>query len=449
MKKHGSVLFLLFLSTIGFGQTQRYSKQDILEDLNSLQSQLEEKHPNIGIYTDKKDFNYFFQNVVIPDSLSAIEAYSLITSSNKVIKDGHTLFYPNKEYINNNNQKGLFLPIQPYWNGEKLFVLHNYSQVQELKEGVEILSINGVASKSLICEMLDKMMRDGNNFNYPIWVLNRYFYEYYSYFHGCSNEYHLRLNDDSDEKTLVLKGYSKPELFKQINDTKTKDKIGIYIEINNQTSTAILTIKDWHDTVLRKYYKQKFIPEIKEVFQKLKNNNIDNLIIDVRNNQGGDTKNSKFLLSYLLQAPFSLVEEYNRNKNGKLTKSKGPQMGIHQSITTPFKGDIYVLINGGSFSNTGIFCSVLKKENRATFVGEETGGSEFVICSNPKRIKLANTGIIIELPTLQFMIKPYTKEDLHGIIPNLKVKPSIESLIKGEDKVIELTLNMIKENSIQ
>jgi hypothetical protein len=79
-----------------FGQNEIFSKQQVLEDLTYLhQSELLEKHSNINIYTSKKEFADFFKNIVIGDSLTELEAYSLITTSNEVIKDGHTLFYPN------------------------------------------------------------------------------------------------------------------------------------------------------------------------------------------------------------------------------------------------------------------------------------------------------------------------------------------------------------------
>ena len=40
-----------------------------------------------------------------------------------------------------------------------------------------------------------------------------------------------------------------------------------------------------------------------------------------------------------------------------------------------FKGKVYVLINGGSFSASSIISSNLKSTKRAIFVGEETGGA--------------------------------------------------------------------------
>jgi len=441
------VLTFIFLSHFVFGQGSMFSKQEILEDLSFLQTQLEKRHPNIEIYTGKKEFNDFFQNISVSDSLSASEAYSTIASSNKVIKDGHTLFYPGQEYLDHNNETELFLSVQPYWDGDKLYVLKNYSQSKELVSGSEILSVNGVKSTELIEGMLNKMMRDGNNFTYPIWVLNTYFFEYYSYFYGCSNEYELVLNEHEKVSRLKIKGIPKTKFFQKINEENKNNEKGISVSLDKEKSTAILTIKDWHNKILRRYYKQKFKPEIKEIIKQIEHNDIENLIIDVRNNQGGDTKNSKYLLSYLLQEPFFLVEGYKKKKKGKIRNTRGSQMGTHKPFSSAFKGNLYVLTNGGSFSNTNIFCSALKRYNRATFIGEETGGSEFVICSNPKKIKLPNTEIIVELPTIQFLIKTYSKEDLHGIVPDFEIKPTIENLIKEEDPVLEFTMELIKKTA--
>lgn len=445
MRNTGFVLTLIFLSYFVLGQSRIFNKQEILEDLSFLQTQLQERHPNIEIYTGKKEFNDFFQNIVVSDSLSASEAYSTIALSNKIIKDGHTLFYPGQQYLNHNNETGLFLPVHPYWDGDKLYVLKNYSQSNKLISGHEIISINGVKSTELIKGMLNKMMRDGNNFTYPIWVLNTYFFEYYSYFYGCNNEYELVLREHEKDVHIKIKGIPKTKLFQKINDTKENSEKGISINLDKEKSTAIITIKDWHNKILRRYYKQKFKPEIKNMFKQIEHNNIENLIIDVRNNQGGDIKNSKYLLSYLLQEPFLLVEGYKKKKKGKIKNTRGSQMGTHKPFSSAFKGNLYVLTNGGSFSNTNMFCSALKRYNRATFIGEETGGSEFVICSNPKKIKLPNTEIIVELPTIQFLIKKYSKKNLHGIVPDFEVKPTIEDLIKEEDPVLEFTMELIKK----
>ncbi|WP_435526032.1 S41 family peptidase [Chryseobacterium indoltheticum] len=40
-----------------------------------------------------------------------------------------------------------------------------------------------------------------------------------------------------------------------------------------------------------------------------------------------------------------------------------------------FKGKVYLLINGGSFSASSVISSKLKFDKRVTLVGEETGGA--------------------------------------------------------------------------
>lgn len=440
-------LCLTTIPIVVFGQSSIFSKKKVLEDLTYLQSELIEKHPNINTYTTKEEFFNFFKNIGIEDSLTEMEAYNLIASSNEVIKDGHTLFYPNKKLMEYNNSNKLFIPLQPFWDGSKLYVSKSYSLMDTLEQGAQIISINGIKSTELIQGMLNKMMRDGNNYNYPTWVLNRYFYEYFSYFYGCGEEYQINIDNGIQEKALIIKGISKPELFEQIRKHQAPDEKGIALEIDKERGIGILTIKDWHNNILKKYYGQKFIHEIKKAIEQIEGENIQNLVIDVRNNQGGDTRNSKYLLSYLLSEPFVLVEQYHKKKKGTAVECNGPQSGIHQPMSKNFKGNVYVLINGGSFSNTGIFCSVLRKHKRAIFIGEETGGSEFVICGSPQKITLPNTGIQVELPRLQFMIKSNEEDELHTVVPDYYIKPKIDYIIEQKDKDLEFTFELIKNST--
>lgn len=443
------LLCITFVPIIAFGQNDFYSKQKVRDDLTYLQSKLIDQHPNIHIYTSKEEFSDFFENISIQDSLTEVEVYNLITTSNEVIKDGHTLFYPNKKWKKNNNLSGLFIPFQPFWDGARLFVSKNYSSSDELQIGVEIVSINGVKSSELIQGMLKKMMNDGNNLNYSTWVINTFFYEYFSYFYGSSNEYMIKLNIEGVEKDILVKGLTKIKLFENIKNNKTGIDKGINLEIDKERNIGILTIKDWHTDVLKKYYKQKFISEIKKVISNIESESIQDLIIDVRDNQGGRLKYSKYLLSYLLAEPFTLVEQYYKKKNGTIVECNGPQKGIHRPMLNNFKGNVYVLINGGSFSNTGIFSSVLRKHQRAIFIGEETGGSEFVLCGSQKKITLPNTGIEIELPRLQFMIKPNADNELNSVIPDYHIAPKIKYIIERKDKDLEFAFELINNTAQQ
>ncbi|MEL6732641.1 MAG: S41 family peptidase [Bacteroidota bacterium] len=436
------LLFVIFAPCIAYGQNAYFSKQQVLEDVTYLQEVLTDKHPNIHIYTSKDTFSAFFENLIIDERLTAQEAYRLIATSNLVIQDGHTLYYPSKKWREDSYTKGSFIPFQPFWDGSKWYVAHNYRASDELKEGMQILAINGIKSEEIIQDMLGKMMRDGNNDQYPIWVLNAYFYEYYSYFYGFSDIYEVKVDDGMDEKTLILQGMAKSDLL-QIIQNQQEGK-GITLHVDQANSTGVLTIKSWNPLLIKKYHRQRLMSALKKAVNQIERANIQNLIIDVRNNQGGETKYARYLLSYLLSEPFVLVEQYYKKQKGTVVSCRGPQQGVHQPMGNTFKGNVYVLINGGSFSNTGIFCSVLRKYKRAIFIGEETGGSEFVICGHTKDFILPQTGIQVIVPRLQFRIKSQGEGAYHGVIPDYFIQPDIDDILNHTDKDLTFALKLIQ-----
>lgn len=442
---HLLIFCFLFALQLGVGQKLSFTKQETQEDLTYLRDQLLQKHANLWVYNTKEDFDAFFKNLELPKRMTASEAYGFVASTSSIIQDGHTLFYPDFQLIKKNNKNGRFFPLSVFWDGDNLFIRASYSNNNESIKGAKIISINEVKSEKIVAFILQRMMRDGNNFNYPIWVINQYFFEYYSYFYGCPKVFQFLLeHQDGRQEKVIIEGLLKADLLSKIKAQRKEEK-AIAATFIASSSTAILTVKDWHSNILKKYYQQNFKKEITQKFEQIQAKNIENLIIDVRDNQGGDTKNSKLLLSYLLDQPFELVEEYKVVKNGKIIDARGPQMGWQQVKKERFKGKIFVLINGGSFSNTGIFCSILRKHNRATFIGKETGGSEFVICGSPKSITLPNTKIQVDIPRLQFLIKAYTKADLSGIKPDHEIKPTIQDLIGEKDLAKELAIQLIQE----
>ncbi|MEL6942537.1 MAG: S41 family peptidase, partial [Bacteroidota bacterium] len=321
------VLFFLFLFQFSSSQKQHFTKAQIQEDLGILKEQLLELHPNLMVYHSKAAFNIFFDHLDLPEHTSVEEAYGIIASTSAIIQDGHTLFYPDIQLIKERNGNGHFIPLKIFWDGSSLFIDENYSSNKNINPGTRIIAINGIYSEELIDFMLQRMMRDGNNLNYPIWVLNQYFFEYYSYFYGCPKTFRLMIEDNNGtQKEVALEGLLKADLFEERN-ANDKERKGIDIVLNQPNSTAILTIKDWHNSILKKYYQQNFKKEITQIFEYIKEKKIKNLVIDVRDNQGGDTQNSKLVLSYLLEQPFQLVEEYKVVKKGELVDAKGPQMG--------------------------------------------------------------------------------------------------------------------------
>ena len=457
---------LLFLSQSLFAQEQTFSKEQLAEDLTFFKAQLLKRHPNLFTYSSPEAFEQFFQTCQqeLPQQATDLAFYEMISPISNLIKDGHTLLFPSENTMNYHNEQSLFFPFQVYWDGATLYTVQNCSEDEEIPDGSQILSINETASEALMDRIMDRMMHDGDNTTYPSWVINNWFREYYSFYFGHPTYYQITFKypDGSLWKKTISgltrkaiaknKGSLYPRLVKANRDAKGPGK-GITLTLIPEQQTAILTIKDFHNQTLKKVYQQSFKKAISQYFSEIKANNIQHLLLDLRNNQGGAIKNGKILLSYLMNSDFQMVEAYQKvdaRKNlatsDRLKKAKGPMAGTHAPNANAFSGDLTVLVNGGSFSNSGIVSAALERYDRAIFIGTETGGSKNILAGNIKNIKLPNTQIQIQIPTLQFQINNADKkENYSGTIPDHVIQPGIMNLMDRQDVVLEFALDLVKQ----
>lgn len=454
-------LLMILLPSKTNAQTARFSSAEIRGDLAFLRSELERWHPNLYTYSEKTEVDACFDGLFqsIPDSMTAWEAYGFFTSVCAVIRDGHTLFYPDEKNIAYHDLHSGFFPFKTWWDGRALYVAMNYTSTTEIPDGAEIISINHVAAADIMQHTLPRMMYDGKSQTYSVWVMNNWFYEYYSYFYGHPETFEIVFRPKGGSTvTKTVRALRKEEIFanREKNYPQVpfgkKEKDGLLLDIDVESKTAVLTIKDFHADILKKYYKQRFKKTITGYFARIKESGVQHLILDVRNNQGGSTKYSKLLLSHLLDRPFQLMEGFNKvDKSAasdvarRLKKCGGPTPGIYRPRSDAFKGDLFVLINGGSFSNTGILSSALQHYGRAVFVGEETGGSKHLLSADVRYKTLPHTRIRVEIPTLQFVIRDKHNNTGHGVIPEHAVQPEIGDVVRHNDVVKAFALELIRK----
>lgn len=454
---------LIFCSAICVAQKKTYTSEQVAADLGYLYAQLKKYHPDLYIYTSKEAFDSWVKIKIqqLPDLMNDQEAYQQLASISQPLKDGHTLFFPDQTVMNEHYAKSPYFPFKTYWDGDKLFIESNYSSNRYLYAGTEILDINNTSADKVVANCLDNMMRDGYNMNYPVWVLNNYFADYYSYIYGFTETFHLICKDTGNVIFHTdIEGLTKAQISAYRNE-RYPQKIfarginnrmneGITLSFDVSKRTALLTVRDFDNGILKRNYGQRFKKTIREYFSHIKQFNPQNLVVDLRDNQGGNITNGSFLLSFLLKDQFKVVEEYyevakaeedlevNRNK-----PVSGQSMGTFRPRKKAFKGDIFLLINGGSFSNSGIVSSVFQLHKRGLIIGEETGGNKSLICGNETMTILPNTKLTVYIPTRQFVIRKKSENNGHGVIPDMLVKPDVIKLAKGEDAVLDIVHQLI------
>src|SRR5262249_18748230 len=140
-------------------------------------------------------------------------------------------------------------------------------------------------------------------------------------------------------------------------------------------------------------------------------NSADAIIFDLRDNRGGEPAMVSLMAAYLFDHP-----EYLYNPRENITE----QSWTHSPVPGNKLADkpVYVLTSGRTFSGAEQFCYDLKMLNRATLVGETTGGGAYSGVFH--RI---DDHFGMGIPEMK-AINPYSKNDWTGggVAPDVEVK---------------------------
>jgi len=445
VKKLTALFFILFACNAGLqaqtvhNATSQFSAAELQDDFTKLRAKLEHSHANLYLYTNKATLDHFFDSLyaAITQPMTSLEFYSLIAPLSSVIKNGHSYVLPSEDDRNYYNKHALFMPLHITWLNNKMYADMNCSTDTTVKAGSEILSINGIQANNVMQQLLTRQVRDGNNTTYPIWILNNYFREYYSYIFGHPEQFIIQYKGyDNTVNDIALHALPKDSInfYARQKYTarlpKATDK-GIALTFNADSTTATLAIKTFDNNELKERYHQNFKPVLTNCFQLINKHAASNLILDLRNNQGGDPENGILLLSCLLSQPFEMIHQ-------------GPvSTGTFKPASNNYRGRLYVLVNGGSFSNTGMVSACLVANNRGIFVGEETGGNQYILTGDPETFILPHTKIQYEVSTTTYLLKQQPVYTGHGVMPAYTVSPTIDDIVNNQDTMLQFVFNLI------
>jgi hypothetical protein len=151
--------------------------------------------------------------------------------------------------------------------------------------------------------------------------------------------------------------------------------------------------------------------------------NSNSLIVDLRDNGGGDPRMVAFICSYLFSQRTHLNDLWTRSTNSTeefwTSDVPGKKLGGEKPV--------YVLTSKRTFSGAEEFTYNLKNLKRATIVGETTGGG-----AHPVRGQRIDEHFVIGVPFAR-AINPISKTNWEGtgIEPDIKV-PASEALITAQ-----------------
>ncbi|RLL84479.1 peptidase S41 [Petrotoga sp. HKA.pet.4.5] len=150
--------------------------------------------------------------------------------------------------------------------------------------------------------------------------------------------------------------------------------------------------------------------EMSEALNNLSNQNIEGLIIDLRNNPGGLLQSAVDITSMFLKSGEVVSVKYFDGTKETIPTIPGNYYSFLQNIP------IVLLVNGGSASASEILTGALKDNGAATVIGETTYGKAAV-----QNTFSLSTGGEIWLPIAHYFTPSGADIHLKGINPDIEV----------------------------
>ena len=438
-------------------------------DLDSLVSIIEEIHINPYYRYPKKSFYKEIDSVKkkLNKPLNKIEFSNIVIPIVAKLNDGHTEFYKPYDFFYKKNPW-----IFPY----NVETNNNYPYIR-ISEGIgkipinsEVLSINGIDSKSIIMNLSKYESGEEKSFKAK-WIAYNFDYylnTIYNIKSKCLVKY--KYNNKIYEKEIKL---IKQNEFDKVSSkifppTETKYK-PYSLKIIDSLNTAIIDFKSFENV-------ERFRIFIDSVFNVIKRKNLNNLIIDIRENSGGNSEIGNEFLQYLAKSDFNQYSNQtilkvsqqvkNRYKKDikeiknykKITKSDSISIKeMNQVFSIPngtiitcpyaknliklknkknrFNGYVYVLTSEQTYSSASDFAQAIKAYKLGKIIGEETGG--WIVCyGDIIDDQLPNSKLKMGVSCVKFINIGAKEDDWHGVIPDIEIPAN---------KSLKYTLEMIDD----
>lgn len=467
----------------------RYSPEQLKEDLDFWFKTCEDVHPDLYLYTPEDVIDSMIVSVMnkLNHPMTALEFWKLLAPVVAKLGDGHTfLNFPysfRRKYL---DAGGTIFPLDVRIDGEQLLVRENYSSDSTLAVNSEILSINGLPQEMILQDL--RRYRGGET----VGLVNRYvqrmfkplLWAHYVFEDRFEVEYISSLDGEHYSETLTG---VRSEEYDSLSQKKDKSKQAPTYWTFQSIPDEKIGILDLNSFAWPRDLKsfQKFL---KSTFTTIRDEGLSNLIIDLRRNGGGDNTLGEALIDYLATQPWVLMSKAEVRLSPQMKRDLIPWflrwMPIKPAIkafaflyssqgierveifsdsnnvdlltvyTEPkklkknalrFSGKTFVLIDNGSYSMSVIFAAVMKDYGFATLIGEETGQS-----ANPYGgnyfFSLPNTHLRASV-SMGRTFRPSGEDTGRGVIPEYEVQQNSEDLEKGFDTVVEFTKQLIRENA--
>lgn len=422
--------FTIFYIAI-HAQTSSFSQRFLQEDFTQFREILENEHCCLYEYTSKSELDSMFDAHyrIIDHDMKHNEFFMLLAPITSKIGCMHTATWmPGGFFI---TKPKMMFPLTLKLIDEKVIVNGSYNTYDEVPLGSMLLEINKKPIEGILEQLRIITSADALNPYFIDAQIMQRFSMFYASIYGLPDQYEIKFLPPGqiNPENKILTPADHESVRKVVFFHFSSPPLGF--EILKERNTAIMTVNTfiYYDKV---DYFQNFMDSCFHLIRKM---GIDNLILDVRGNTGGDPFCSSILLSYLQKSPVPYFAE-----------AYGKYSVLANYLPIPedhFRGRLYIIIDGSCGSTNGHFSALLKYHKMGKFIRTPSGSTYKCNAGRNTEFRLKNTQMIITIgrSTYAAAVEDMAKT---AIMPDIYVKETYSDYLENRDAFLEMAFEQIE-----
>lgn len=464
------------------------TREQLQADFKIAQKALVTLHPGLERYNSRSETDKTFKHfeTLFQKEWSHREVYWLYSKLLATIRCGHT-------YANFSNQNLLIkklvfnqpdkLPFCFRILDKKVIVTHNLSDNEQFIKGTEITAINQIPVGEILDSLLTVVKADGYNDakrlnDLELSGLGKFesFDVYFPlFFPPVNGQFKITALQPADGNTPFVE--SVPAISRDNRKKLLLEKYQLKESpLDEYWKFEILDAQTAYlrsGTFVTWQMKMDWQDFLKNSFAEIKARNIQNLILDIRGNEGGNDDVILELVKYLASKDLTFEKSQTlvrytavpddllpflsswdndfKDLSGKTSptgqgffelKNKGNLTSLAAQKKS-FKGKTIVLMNAANSSATFLLVKILKDNQLATLAGQTTGGSQRGLNGGQTAfLRLPNSGIELDIPLYGTF---FEGKPAKGIEPDILILPNKADIISDTDTELEFIKKWIKD----
>jgi C-terminal processing protease CtpA/Prc len=427
--------------------------------LSAIVVMMDEVHPNLYHDISKEALKTKVDSIIstVRDSMTRKEAWSKFAAVTGAIDEGHTSLSWPQEF---SSPAAAYFPVfLKAFDGRGFIVRLDASAEHAFLEGDRIVSINGRSAKELLQQFTPFVG------GLPEWkeLMVAIQLRLYLNISGMRSPFTVEYFRDGDRHTAVVTEQKSAELTEKVREFRKLNPSVNYSYVVTNDRIGYLNFRSMNNY-------ERFSSFIDSVFTTIENEKVDGLIVDLRQNSGGNSELGDKLLEYITTKKYrmaagikwkisqtykdfynSLPEDKKFLKGNELEQKylNGGNQGFiveESDLRKPakqkarFSGKVCFLIGPNTFSSANMLANAIKDYQLATLIGSPTGE-----CPNDFgeliTLKTPNLGMEFSTSTKQYIRANGDASNREPILPDHFVT---DDPTTSEDEVMEFAKGWIK-----